>query len=652
MKKTEGQKRTIIENILPQIDGGLYPIKRVVGETVTVSADIFSDGHDVVNAVVVYRHESQKKWRESPMQAKGNDVWIGSFPIEKRGKYEYTVQAWIDHPLTWQAGFRKKAMAGQNMKVELQIGADLLQQYSQDYPNTTFKKFKAYIDLFRDEAKYKEAAWAAMSSELESLFNEFPLKKFPHTSEQILAVKVERKKAAFSAWYEFFPRSTSREWGQHGTFQDCKRVIDEVAKMGFDTVYFPPIHAIGEVNRKGKNNSVISQPEDPGSPWAIGSKYGGHTSIHSELGTLEDFKDLVQYTKDRGIEIALDIAFQCAPDHPWVKEHPDWFKWRPDGTVQYAENPPKKYEDILPIYFETEDWEALWTALKDVMVYWVKQGINIFRIDNPHTKSFRFWEWAIGEINAQFPDIIFLAEAFTRPRIMEHLAKIGFQQSYTYFTWREDKASLSEYMQELTKTNMRNYYRPNFWPNTPDILPDHLQYAPPALFKSRYVLAATLSSNYGMYGPSYEFCLNIPDEKRKEYIDSEKYELKAWDWHYWNDTKELIWRVNMARKKHPALQSTYNITLCQTDNPHLMAYMKCTDDLSDILYIVVNMNTDWQQGYVQVPLHQIGVKDNQVLEVHDLLTNQRYRWEQSWNYVALDPSHYPAHIFSVKKIDR
>jgi starch synthase (maltosyl-transferring) len=473
--------------------------------------------------------------------------------------------------------------------------------------------------------------------------------RHPEEYGRELVVRVEHKKANFSAWYELFPRSAALEGGRHGTFRDVIRLLPRVAAMGFDVLYLPPIHPIGRVNRKGKNNVVRSEPGDPGSPWAIGNEEGGHKNINPELGTPEDFSALVGEAAKHGIDIAMDIAFQCAPDHPYVKEHPDWFRQRPDGSIQYAENPPKKYQDIYPFNFESDDGKALWKELRSVFFYWIEQGVKIFRVDNPHTKPFRFWEWVINEVNKQYEDIIFLSEAFTRPKVMAALAKVGFTQSYTYFTWRVTRPELTEYMTELVGGPMRNFFRPNFWPNTPDILPYHLQHQGENTFIIRLALAATLSSNYGIYGPPYEFCENTPVEGKEEYRDSEKYEIKKYDWKRTNRMTDIIAMLNKARKENPALQSTWNIRFLNLANVNLIAYLKATDDLTSIMLVVVNLDPHTKQsGYVQLPMDAIKIQWPLNVKLHDLITDELYTWTQEWNYIELDPYVMPFHLFKVE----
>ncbi len=505
-----------------------------------------------------------------------------------------------------------------------------------------------YLTLFEDPDRYEEAHSAALSDSMTYLVRKYPL-PVNVTKSKEFQVQSEFSRANFTAWYEFFPRSASHKKGVHGTFKDCEKLLPRIAELGFDVLYFPPIHPIGELNRKGKNNAANAKPGDHGSPWAIGSKLGGHKDIHPELGTLRDYKSLIKKAKSLGIDIALDIAFQCAPDHPYVKENPQWFKWRPDGTVQYAENPPKKYQDILPINFECDDWKNLWDELLSVITYWIDQGVNIFRVDNPHTKPIPFWQWVIAEVNKKYDNIIFLSEAFTRPKVMAGLAKAGYTQGYTYFTWRVTKAQIIEYMNELVYGKSRNYFRPNFWPNTPDILPYHLQHANENIFVARYALAATLSSNYGMYGPVYEHYENVPVKDKEEYLNSEKYEIKYFNWKVKNRLTEVIRLVNKARRENEALQSTWNISFCSIENDNLIAYLKTTVDGSNCILTVVNLDPHHRQaGFVNIPKNQLGIQGGINLSLRDLITGSEYRWTEEWNYVELDPGFMPFHLFKVE----
>jgi starch synthase (maltosyl-transferring) len=637
----KGQSRVIIENVQPQVDGGLYPAKRTVGESVRVTADIFGDGHDHIRAHLLFRKEGKKNWEHRELVHLGNDLWEAFFVVKEKGIYEFTVTAWMDHLETWYDGIKKKAAAKLDVKVELMEGVNLLRSLPTKSPAVESAAKKL-------ETESQAGAVSLVNSKaFADLMHDSPLIAHESTSATY-KVSVEHTKANFSTWYELFPRSAALE-ARHGTFRDVIKLLPRIQAMGFDVLYLPPIHPIGKVNRKGKNNNVRSAPGEPGSPWAIGSDEGGHKAIHRELGTLDDYKALISEAKKAGMDIALDIAFQCAPDHPYVKEHPDWFKQRPDGTIQYAENPPKKYQDIYPFNFESADWKNLWEELKSVIEYWIEQGVKIFRVDNPHTKPIPFWEWAIAEINKKHDDIIFLSEAFTRPRLMASLAKVGFTQSYTYFTWRVSKHELTEYMNELVFGQSRNYFRPNFWPNTPDILPYHLQHQGENIFIIRLALAATLSSNYGMYGPVYEFCENVPVPSREEYMDSEKYEIKQYDWKRTNRMTDIITMLNKARKENAALQSTWNLQFCFVENPNLIAYLKATDDLSNIMLIVVNLDPHGRQaGFVELPKEKLKLSGHINIKLHDLITDERYTWTQDWNYVELDPFKIPFHLFKLE----
>ncbi|MBS1553713.1 MAG: alpha-1,4-glucan--maltose-1-phosphate maltosyltransferase [Bacteroidetes bacterium] len=641
----QGKRRVIIENVQPLVDGGLYPAKRTVGETVQVSASIFGDGHDHLRASVLFKKKGASRWSTVEMRPTFNDEWAASFKVEEKGTYVFTIDAWVDHFETWYDGFKKKAAAKVDVKVELMEGAAFLRNLA----NNGLANLMNLASKLENTDKHAEAIQVVLSNEFEQIVHDYPLKENETRYPTELEIRVEHNKANFSAWYEFFPRSSSLEAGKHGTFQDCIKLLPRVAAMGFDVLYFPPIHPIGKINRKGRNNNVRSEKGEPGSPWAIGSDEGGHKSILPALGTLEDFKKLIAEAKKMGIDVAMDIAFQCAPDHPYVKDHPDWFKQRPDGSIQYAENPPKKYQDIYPFNFESDDWKNLWEELKSVFLYWIEQGVVVFRIDNPHTKPIPFWQWVIAEVHKTYPDVIFLSEAFTRPKIMASLAKVGFTQGYTYFTWRVSKQEIIEYMNELVYGPSRNYFRPNFWPNTPDILPYHLQHAGENSFIMRYAMAATLSSNFGVYGPSYEFYENTPIEGKEEYWNSEKYEVRHYDWKRTNRMTDIMSILNRIRKENPALQSTWNIQFCTIENSQLLAYLKATDDLSNIILCVVNLDVNGKQsGFVQLPKDRLRLGDKINVKLHDLITDEHYTWTQEWNFVELNPFKMPFHLFKVE----
>jgi starch synthase (maltosyl-transferring) len=646
----EGRIRVVIENVRPRVENGKYPIKRVLGEPVIVSADVYSDGHDTLSAVALYRGPGDTEWREAPLKPKGNDRWEGRFIVEEIGEYRYTVSGWVDRFKTWRHDLKNRHEGGQELGVHFLIGAELLDETSQAGKEERQRRLAEIIGIFRSGKNEDEKLGLALGEELELLMDAEGERRFKTTYGAEFVVTVERPKALFSSWYERFPRSCSTIEGKHGTLADCIRVLPEIARMGFDVWYLPPIHPIGKTNRKGKNNAPTAGPGDVGSPWAIGSAEGGHKSIHPDLGTMEDLKALLAKGKEHGVDIALDLAFQCSPDHPYVKEHPEWFRWRPDGKVQHAENPPKQYEDIIPLNFECEAWQELWEELKSVVLFWAKQGVRIFRVDNPHTKPFRFWEWLIRECKAEYSDLMFLSEAFTRPKVMYELAKIGFTQSYTYFTWRNTKPEFTEYITHLLNTEVREFFRPNFWPNTPDILPEHLQYGGRSAFVGRLLLAATLSSNYGIYGPAFELCVEEGLPGKEEYLNSEKYQLTRWDWDRAGNLKDLIARVNRIRRENKALQTTWNLRFYEVDNEYLMFYGKATDDLDNIILVVINLDpAHTQSGWVKVPIHDLGLPADQPYLVHELLSDDKYIWHGEKNYVQLDPSVSPAHVFRVRK---
>jgi starch synthase (maltosyl-transferring) len=650
-RSADGRSRVVIERVSPQIDCGRFPIKRVVGETVVVEADIFADGHDRVTCQVLYSREGNKAWQSSPMTPLGNDRWRGAFSVPKAGRYKYTIEGWIDRFQTWSDGLGKRIAAGQDVHVDLLVGAELIEDGAGRAKGADADLLRQRARRIREEKDMQSATSLALEQELFRTIQRYPERQFATRHEKPLAVIVDREKARFSTWYEVFPRSCSSEAGRHGTFRDCERWLPYVASMGFDVVYLPPVHPIGRAFRKGKNNSVVAEPSDVGSPWAIGSEEGGHTSIHPELGTLEDFRHFVSQAADHGLEVALDIAFQCTPDHPYVKQHPEWFRKRPDGTIQYAENPPKKYHDIYPLDFESRDWRALWNELKNVFQFWIDQGVCIFRVDNPHTKAFSFWEWVIGEIKKEHGDVLFFAEAFTRPHVMYRLAKLGFSQSYTYFTWRNTKQELTDYFTELTQTEVREYFRPNLWPNTPDILSEFLQVGGRPAFMTRLILAATLGASYGVYGPAFELCENTPVQAgSEEYLNSEKYELKHRDLKSAWSLKDLISIINRIRKENAALQSNHNLRFHGTDNPMLICYSKTTDDLSNVIVVIVNLDSFHRQtGWVDLDLTALGLEADHEFQVHDLLGEGRYLWQGSRNYVELTPESLPAHILRLRR---
>jgi starch synthase (maltosyl-transferring) len=646
--------RAVIEAVTPAVDGGRFPIKRVQGEEVVVEADCFADGHDELACLVLYRHDSDADWRNVPMVALGNDRWRAAFTVDRMGAYRYTVTAWVDAFLSWRHDFARRVDA-EDLLIAAQVGAALIDGAASRSRAAAKRRLAAWAKRLRGEQDPAVVATLALDEDLALLAKEYPDRAFAATHPVELSVHVDRDRARYSTWYELFPRSFGSELGAHGTFKDCEAVLPYVAAMGFDVLYFPPIHPIGRERRKGPNNSLIESSSDVGSPWAIGAVEGGHTAVHPELGTLADFRKLIARAGEHGLEVALDIAFQCAPDHPWVTEHPEWFRWRPDGTVQYAENPPKKYQDIYPFNFESEHWQDLWNALAEVFSFWIGEGVRIFRVDNPHTKPFAFWEWLIARVRRDHPDVIFLAEAFTRPKIMHRLAKLGFTQSYTYFTWRNTKQELTEYFTELTKDPSREYFRPNCWPNTPDILNEYLQIGGRPAFMARVVLAATLSANYGLYGPAYELMEHTPREAgSEEYRDSEKYQLRHWDLARTDSLAEFIGRINRARRDNTALQQDWTLRFFAVDNEQLICYAKTSADIDNIVdnIVVVVVNLDpahTQSGWVDIDLAALGMEDDSTYQMHDLLTDARYLWHGRRNFVQLDPSRTPAHVLRLRR---
>jgi starch synthase (maltosyl-transferring) len=644
----QGRSRVVIENVKPEIDCGRFPAKRTVGERMTVEADIFVDGHDALSALLLYRKEGASAWIENPLQPLVNDRWRGAFEVNEIGYYYYTLQAWVDRFKSWRQGLAKKVEAGQDVALDLLAGAKLIEQAAKSAADDDHRLLTRFAAILRGDKA--AAIQTGLDDTLAALMEKYSDRRWAVTYDKELRVNVETAKARFSTWYELFPRSFAGTPGAYGTLRDCTERLPYVAGMGFDVLYLPPIHPIGYSFRKGKNNVLEAQPGDVGSPWAIGAKEGGHKAIHPQLGSLADFKRLVAEAKKFNIEIALDIAFQCTPDHPYVTEHPEWFRKRPDGSIQYAENPPKKYQDIYPLDFEAENWEELWKELKSVILFWCKQGVRIFRVDNPHTKAFPFWEWVIGEVKKDYPDALFLAEAFTRPKVMYRLAKLGFSQSYTYFTWRNTKPELTQYFTEITQTEVSDFFRANLWPNTPDILTEYLQFGGRPAFMTRLVLAAMLGANYGIYGPAFELCENTAREPgSEEYLNSEKYEIKHWDLENPGSLRELIARVNRIRRENRALQSDRSLRFYPVDNPEIIAFSKCTEDLSNVIVVAVNLDPHHiQSGWLDLPAEELGLDPDRPFQMHDLLTDARYLWQGRRNFVQLDPDSSPAQIFRVR----
>jgi starch synthase (maltosyl-transferring) len=639
------QRRVVIENVRPGVDDGRFPIKRTIGERVVVSADVFTDGHDVLAVALLYRPFGASSWLETPMAPLGNDRWQAHFVVDALGRYEYTIEGWVDRFASWRHELSAKIGASQDVSSELLEGAHIVQGVQGVLTDAARVLGDASLPIGERKA-------AALSSELAGAMAAAPDRRRATRHDRILGVTVERERARFGAWYEMFPRSAGSDPTRSATFDEAAALLPYVKAMGFDVLYLPPIHPIGRSFRKGRNNSLAAGPDDPGSPWAIGSEAGGHTAIEPGLGTLADFDRFVDAARRQDLEVALDLAYQASPDHPWVREHPEWFRHRPDGSIKYAENPPKKYQDIYPINFESEAWESLWFELKQVIEFWIAHGVTIFRVDNPHTKPLRFWAWALAEIRREHPETIFLSEAFTRPKVMRHLAKAGFSQSYTYFTWRNTAQELTEYFTELALTDVREYLRPNLFANTPDILHEYLQRGGRPAFVARFILAATLGASYGIYS-GFELSENVPVKPgSEEYLDSEKYQVKVRDFARADNLSELIAQVNRIRRDHPALQRDWGLHFHPSDNSQLLCYSKRSEDGRDLLLMVVNLDPfHMQHGHIELPIAAWRLNPDSTVHVTDLLSNERYHWRGSRNYVRLDPESRVAHILLVQLDD-
>ncbi len=651
----EGRRRIVLESLTPRIDGGRFPIKRTVGETVDVEVDAFTDGHDVVVCDLLHgpaRHTDRLQRRE--MEPLGNDRWHGAFPVEAREPHVYTVEAWIDRFRSWRREFEKRVLADQDVAAELVVGARLVSEAARRATRAAAAEDAARLgewarELARPSDPEASSALALGAALLEAMARH-PDRSLARRHPELLRVEVDRPRARFSAWYEFFPRSCTDDPSRHGTLGDCESRLEHVAAMGFDVLYLPPIHPIGRTHRKGRNNTGEAGPDDVGSPWAIGSDEGGHKAVHPRLGTLVDFRRLLAKAEAVGLEVALDIALQCSPDHPYVKEHPEWFQKRPDGSIRYAENPPKKYEDIYPFDFETDAWPALWRELRSIFDFWIDQGVRIFRVDNPHTKPFAFWEWCLGGIRRDHPDVLFLSEAFTRPKVMYRLAKIGFTQSYTYFTWRNTRYGLERYFHELTQTDVAEFFRPNLWPNTPDILSEVLQTGGRPAFQLRAVLAATLGANWGIYGPAFELGENAPREVGgEEYLDSEKYQIRARSPSADAGLAPLLGRLNRIRRENPALQQDRTLRFHGTDNDQMVCYSKRSADGTNTILVVANLDPHHvQSGWIDLDLAALGLHGDTRFQVHDLVGDGRYLWQGARNFVRLDPAALPAQVFRLR----
>jgi starch synthase (maltosyl-transferring) len=681
MKPSEGRSRVVIEEITPQVNGGRYPACRILHDRVTVTAAIFADGHDLLSARLLYRHKSERRWRSTSMSALGNDLWSGGFLVNKLGSWQFTVEGWVDHFETWVRDLQKRLDAQpteanpnlppQDIPLALRTGALILEHTASRARGNDAAQLKEVVASLRWMADQNAVTYESpITPAIRDLVGRYPDLAFANRYEPDLALWVDRERARYSTWYELFPRSASPIPGRHGTFKDVEAQLPEIAAMGFDILYMPPIHPIGTAFRKGKNNSTTAAPDDVGSPWAIGAaptkeSEGGHKDILPALGTFADFDALVAAARDVNMELALDIAFQCSPDHPWVKEHPAWFTIRPDGSIQYAENPPKKYQDIYPLNFESPEWRSLWDELKSVFEFWIKRGVKVFRVDNPHTKALPFWEWCITTIREQHPDVIFLAEAFTRPHVMYSLAKAGFTQSYTYFTWRTAKAEIQTYLEEITQPPVSDFFQPNFWPNTPDILHKQLQDGGRPAFMQRVILAATLTANYGIYGPAYELGENAPAKpapgktESEEYLDSEKYEIRQRSRNQPGSLVPLITNLNNIRRANPALQSNDTLLFHPVDNPSILCYSKSSPDGSSLgqtsgsntILVAINLDpVNEQGGWIDLNLRALAIPNNTDFLVEDLLTGVTYRWHDRSNYVALRPDVQPAHVFRITRL--
>ncbi len=646
----DGRRRVVIEAIAPEVDGGRFPAKRTVGDRVRVEADMFVDGHDSIAGVVRYRPERSEEWSERPMAPIVNDRWFGEFTVTEPGRYRFTIHAWVDHFETWRKDLVKRIQANGDTEIDYLIGANLIAAAAERAHAADAIWLRQQAQLLQTKTDAIDKRAEAAGARLKELMDRYPAREFASEPDRELVLAVDPVRARFSAWYEFFPRSASTVAGRHGTFKDCEARLQYAAEMGFDVVYFPPIHPIGTKFRKGRNNLPVAEPGETGSPWAIGGAEGGYKTVHPELGTIEDFRRLNQRASELGVQIALDIAFQASPDNPYVRDHEEWFRKRPDGTIQYAENPPKKYQDIYPFDFETSRWFELWRELKSVFVFWIEQGVRIFRVDNPHTKAFPFWEWVITEIKREWPTVLFLSEAFTRPKVMYRLAKLGFSQSYTYFPWRNEKYEITNYLMELTRTNVREFFRPNQWPNTPDILTEFLQSGMRSAFMIRFILASTLGANYGIYGPAFELMESRPLRSGgEEYLDSEKYQIREWNLDRADSLRHAIGLVNRIRNENPALQQDWTLEFHPVDNDRLICYSKQSPDGENLILVVVNLDPyHVHSGFVLLPMDDLKIATDRPYQVHDLLTDAKYMWFGPRNYVELNPSRLPAHIFRLR----
>jgi starch synthase (maltosyl-transferring) len=645
-----GDVRTVwIGNVWPELDGGRFPVKREVGDLFEVTADILREGHEALAAILKYRTVKDTAWREVGMEALGGDRWVARFPLEENIRYLYTIEAFPDHYRSWAEDLKKRLASGMEVMSELLEGAALLRRTLPRAAGADRRRIEVRLTNFDQATTAAARARILLDQETAELMETYPDRSAASRYDRELEVIADRTVARFAAWYEMFPRSQGKVLGRHGTFKDCIDRLPDIADMGFDVIYLPPIHPIGQSFRKGKNNSLTAGPDDPGSPWAIGNEQGGHKAVEPALGTLDDFRAFVQIVRQTGMEVALDYALQCSPDHPYVREHPEWFYARPDGTIKYAENPPKKYQDIYPLNFTCRDRDALWEEMKSILLFWIQQGVRIFRVDNPHTKPIPFWAWLIGEVQAVHPEVIFLSEAFTRPKVMQALAKVGFTQSYTYFTWRNFKQELIDHFAELTQSDMAEYFRGNLFTNTPDILPPILQQGGRPAFKMRLVLAATLSSLYGIYS-GYELCENAAVPGTEEYLDAEKYEIKVRDWNAPGNIKEYIRRINAIRRENPALREYRNLRFEESEDDNILFYGKRSFDGTNTILVAVNFDPfEPHQAQVRLPLPELGIGPEERFQVHELITDERHLWKGPVQVIRLDPREEPAAIFRVSR---
>jgi starch synthase (maltosyl-transferring) len=661
----DGRARVIIDDVRPVVGGvgtanatgdpnGINRIKRVRGDVVAVSADLLVDGHDKIAGALLFRRGRNGGFSETPLVdlGPGTDRFGARFRVDEVGVWQYTIEAWVDIYATWLWGLGRKVNAGQDVSLELREGAVLVVAAAARAGGVDAQALKDAAARLTGDAPQSERVAIAQTPALVDLMRHHADRSSARRLPAPLEITVDPERARFSSWYEMFPRSMGKP-GQHGTFRTAEAHLPAIAQMGFDVVYLPPIHPIGRTYRKGPNNTLNAGPDDPGSPWAIGAEQGGHKAVHPQLGTLDDFDHFVKAARDLDIEVALDIAFQASPDHPAVREHPEWFVTRADGTIQYAENPPKKYQDVYPFHFSGTGWQALWQELCDVFLFWVDQGVRVFRVDNPHTKPLPFWRWCIEQIKERHPDVIFLSEAFTRPKLMYALAKAGFSQSYTYFTWRTSKAELTDYLTEITRGPVAEFFRPNLWPNTPDILPEHLQVGTRATFIARLILAGTLSSSYGIYGPPYELMERTPREGAEEYVDNEKFQIRHWQFDRPDSLRPVIRRLNQIRKDNVALHDNTSLAFHNINNDLLLAYSKRSNDGENLIVTVVSLDGQHRQsGWLEIDAGALGLDPDETLQAHDLLTDARYLWSGRRVYVEIDPEVMPAHIFRLRRKSR